>query len=203
MGLYYVNMFAETMPQPDFGGREEYNQTAEAKLHACGIITDAIDTLLHASIPSGGTVEHGADTDESGLHIKRSFRYIEAQNMPGGTWPLTERLFSIVYAFTRSEPYTHETYTIAVNAFVPRARLSNLGTQNKYVIEYFGANRESATATIEQPTLTEDGKTHMEDRLTTPYDQAQLAHEIAALQNAIDAGEHERSIIAQLNATTE
>lgn len=196
-------MFADTMQQPDFGGREEYTQTNEARLHACGIITDAIDTLLHASNPSDGTIEHGANADETLLRIKRSFRYMEAQAMPRGVWPLTERLFSIVYTSIKLGADTRETYTITVDTFVPRAHISNLGTQNKYTIEYSGADRESVTANIEQPTLTEDCKTRMQSRPTTPYDQKQLAYEIGGLQSAIDAAEHEHAIITTLNNTSD
>ena len=191
------------MQQPDFGGREEYNQTPSERLQECGIITDAIDALLHMSPPSSGTTEHDAASDRSGIRIKRAFRYMEADRVAGWAWPLSERLFSIEYANTTSEPYSHETYTISVNTFVHQKHISNAGTQNKYVIEYFGANRESATGIIEQPNLVEPEEAQMVTRPMTPYDQIQLFEEIVALKNAIDAGEHERSIIAQLNSTSE
>lgn len=203
MGLYYVNMSAETIQQPDFGGKKEYHQTPLNRLEECQIITDAIDELLHLSPPSSGTTEHDAASDKSGIRIKRAFRYMEADKFFGWPWTPCERLFSIEYINATSEPYTHETYTISVNTFVRQKHVSNVGTQNKYVIEYFGANRESATGIIEQPNLVEPEEAQMVTRPMTPYDQIQLFEEIVALQNAIDAGEHERSIIAQLNATTE
>ncbi len=191
-------MSTEAVQQPSFGGREEYNQTPLDRLEECEIITDAIDTILHSSLPSSGSVEHGVVCDAGGVYIQRSFRYLEGDTV---AWPLAEKVFTIVYSRSRAEALTHETYTISARTLLHQQGISNYGMQDVHTIEYFGADRSSATSVVEQPNFVEPDKPNMVTRATTPYDQIQLFNEVVALQNAIDAGEREHLVVTAFNNT--
>lgn len=197
-------MSAETVQQPYFGGREAYNQTPFGRLEECEIITVAIDAILRSGRPSGSSENHAPEYKDYKTYLSRSFEYLEKDSTSDCSWPLTGKRFDILYACNSSPgTHTHETYTVTISTFVHQGDAENVGMQNSYTIEYFGADRSSATSVIWQPNFVEPSEPNMVTRDTTPYDQEQLFNELTELQSAIDAGEQENSIIAALNSRPE
>jgi len=194
-------MSAESMQLP-FGGRGEYNQTPLERLEECEVITDAIDSIFHASPVSSGSRETAAESDRTSTYIKRSFEYLERDSSSGWAWPLNGKRFDITYIrSTLPGTHTHEAYVVTIGTFIHQQGIHNVGMQNTYTIEYYGAERSSATSVIEQPNFIERKEPNMVTRDTTPYDQEQLFNEIAELQNALDAGEREYLVVTTLDGT--
>ncbi len=195
-------MSAEALQQP-FGGRKEYSQTPAEKLEECEVITDVIDTILHSSLSLSGSVHGLAESSRDGTHLHRSFEYLERDIAVGWAWPLTEKQFDIEYLRDcTSGTCNHEVYKVNVKSVIHQKDTRGV-IQSTYFIEYYGADRGSATSTIWQMNLVEPDGSSMATRDTTPYDQMQLFNELAGLQNAIDAGEQEHFVVTALSRTLE
>lgn len=194
-------MSVEMELRPEFGGRKEYNQTAQERLVGCFIVTDIIDDLLHSpvSLSLDDAAETTATFGPEGTRIARSFRFIEGELGPDIDQTLIEKRFDITYLCApRGKLPSHETYTIDVRdmMFVDGGERTLM--RNKYTIEYFGSERTSAIAIIRRPNFVDPRMPDMVRCATTPYDQRALHDEIARLCRAVDAGEQEARILAGL-----
>lgn len=194
-----ADMSMETGARPEFGGRKDYNQTAQERLVGCFTVTDIIDDLLQSSLPTDDGTEAKFISGPDGTRITRSFRFLEGELGPDLVSSIIEKWVDIEYLRTPSGKLPpHETYTIYVRDMELYDKPRTL-MRNRYTIEYFGTNRTSGIATIEQPNFVDRLAGKLAVRETTPYDQRMLNDEISRLCRAVDAGELEERAIASFD----
>lgn len=176
-------------------GRAEYNQTVSDRLEEYAIITELIDELMAAPGDSGTGLQ-SASVGEDDIYITRSFRYIEGDTVNGWAWPLVEKTLDISYQRTRRGLIT-EIYAVKIGTVIHQTLVDDSPIANGYEIGYFGSERRSLTATIQQPNLLDETEPDYTRRLTTPYDQGQLFDELAAFQSMLDASQLENTKAAR------
>lgn len=182
-----------------YGGRTEYSeQTLEDRLDECALITDVIDELFQSPLDSGGTVSSQIKSSSDGYAHFRSFQYMDIDTNSGLMWPI-ERTVDIRY--TRPQAgVTNEQYYVLLGSRVLPGGISDTPLLNTFQITYYGPDRDSVIATIDEPDIIGEYDFNYNTRSTTSYDHHTLFDELGRLTDMLQAQERENTHLDKLSA---
>jgi len=171
------------------GGREEYAQQAmHERLEECLLVTDMLDDILETPYSADGTFPGAAEATSTDYSSFRLFHYLDTDtnSSSGWAWSLVGKTVDIRYLRSSGNPST-EQYQIALVTDVQQSDIDKEPIINVYQINYFGANRESVVATIDEPDIIGASGYEYTTRATTPYDHATLFDELGNLTDMLNA----------------
>lgn len=181
--------------EQQYGGRTEYaEQSTEDRLEECMLITDILDELLETPHDSGGTIASTAHSDNYGFSQFRSFNYLETERGAAPRWSLLDKTIEIRYIRSKNQG-EGEQYHVAIATRIHQRGVSRDPILNVYQIDYFGTDRASVTASIDEPDIIGVSEYEYTTRPTTSYDHDMLFTELDHLTDMLRAQERENSYI--------
>lgn len=179
----------------EYGGRKEYQQNHDGKeLEECNEVTNLINDLLLMQGERGSDVPPTTVSDDKGVLISRSYKYIEADRPYGWAWPLVEKSIDITYSNSKNG-LSCETYRIAVGTTVHQIGATENPILSVYTINYFGKDRCAVYTSIESQDIINENDGMIVERAMVDYDRAVVYGELCSLMNMYDVQAEENKNI--------